>query len=123
MVSDRGCDHVRFFKIDPTDPSGPLVDITSPSVPRVFAERYDQPSGVQPSGASEGWIDNPLDDQNTVYGLTVAPGANSLFVTERERGVIRQLQFYPDTEGTLWYRITRTFVFDTSFDLVDDQRA
>ena len=121
VVSDRGCDHVRFFKIDPTDPSGPLVDITSPSVPRVFAERYDQPSSLQPSGASEGWIDNPLDDQNTVYGLTVAPGANSLFVTERERGVIRQLQFYPDTEGTLSYRITRTFVFDTSFDLVDGQ--
>src|SRR5262245_54594073 len=51
IVSDRGCDRVRFFKIDPTHPGGPLVDITSPLTPRVFPDRYDQPSVLQPSGA------------------------------------------------------------------------
>ena len=56
---------------------GPLVDITAADVPRVFPTRYDQPSPVQPSGAVEGWPDNPVDDQNTVYGLTVAPGATT----------------------------------------------
>src|SRR5262245_18023147 len=74
IVSDRGCDRVRFFKIDPADPVGPLVDITALSAPRVFPQRYEQPSLLQPSGVSEGWVDNPVDDQNTVYGLTVVQG-------------------------------------------------
>ena len=59
----------------PSHPDGPLVDITAPDVPRVFPPRYDQPSALQPSGAVEGWRDNPVDDQNTVYGLTVAQAA------------------------------------------------
>lgn len=71
VISDRGCDRVRFFRIDPSAPDGPLVDITSPDVPRVFPRRYDQPSALQPSGGAEGWTDNPVDDQNTVYGLSV----------------------------------------------------
>jgi 3-phytase len=50
VVSDRGCDRVRFYKIDRSDPAGPLVDVTAPDVPRVFASRYDQPSTLQPSG-------------------------------------------------------------------------
>ena len=67
VVLGPGCDHMRFYKIDPSDPAGPLVDVTADDVPRVFP-RYDQPSSVQPSGDVEGWHDNPLDDQNTVYG-------------------------------------------------------
>jgi 3-phytase len=120
VVSDRGCDRVRFFAIDPSHPHGPLVDITSPDVPRVFPRRFDQPSALQPSGAEEGWADNPLDDQNTVYGLTVAQGdSHELFVTERERGLVRQLAIEPTSAGTLTYRVVRTFLFDTSFDLED----
>jgi 3-phytase len=121
IVSDRGCDRVRFFKIDPSDPDGPLVDITSAGVPRVFPSRYEQPSALQPSGAVEGWIDNPVDDQNTVYGLTVVQGqAPDVFVTERERGLVRQLKVEPAPNGTLSYRLVRTFLFDTSFDLEDE---
>jgi 3-phytase len=39
VVSDRGCDRVRFFRIDPSRPNAPLADVTSPDVPRVFPER------------------------------------------------------------------------------------
>lgn len=122
VVSDRGCDRVRFFAIDPLDPNGPLVDITSPDVPRVFPQRYDQPSAIQsPDTAEEGFTDNPLDDQNTVYGLTVVQGhSNDVFVTERERGLVRQLAIEPTSAGTLTYRVVRTFLFDTSFDLEDE---
>ena len=121
IVSDRGCDRVRFFKIDLDDPDGPLVDITSPNVPRVFPRRYEQPSELQPSGAAEGWIDNPVDDQNTVYGLTVVQGhPTEMFVTERERGLVRQLAVEPAANGTLSYRFVRTFLFDTSFTLRDE---
>lgn len=118
VVSDRGCDRIRFFRIDPTDPNGPLVDITAADAPRVFPERYDQPSHVQPSGGVEGWFDNPVDDQNTVYGLTIAEGlGNAVFVSQRERGLVRQLRLTPRQDGTLTYSVERTFLFDTSFEL------
>jgi len=121
VVSDRGCDRVRFFRIDPGDPDGPLVEITAPDVPRVFPTRYEQPSPLQPSGAVEGWRDNPVDDQNTVCGLTVAQGdTDELFVSQRERGLVRQLQIVPAPGGRLTYRLTRTFLFDTSFALQDE---
>jgi hypothetical protein len=74
----------------------------APDVPRVFPARYDQPSRVQPSGDVEGWRDNPLDDQNTVYGLTLAQRAHDeVFVTERERGLVRQLRIAPAADGRL----------------------
>jgi 3-phytase len=60
VVSDRGRDRVRFYKIDPAGPDGPLVDITAANVPRVFPIRYEQPSALQPSGAVEGWRDNAI---------------------------------------------------------------
>ena len=118
VVSDRGCDRVRFYNIDPADPDGPLVDITAPNVPRVFPIRYEQPSMLQPSGAVEGWRDNPVDDQNTVYGLTISQGdIDEIFVSERERGLVRQLQIVAAPGGTLTYRAIRTFLFRTSFRL------
>ena len=82
IVSDRGCDRVRFYRIDPSDADGPLVDITSPVVPRVFPRRYEQPSALQPSGSEEGWMDNPVDDQNTVYGLTIGSRNDDVFVSQ-----------------------------------------
>ncbi len=121
VVSDRGCDRVRFYRIDPTHPDGPLLDITAPDVPRVFPRRYEQPSPLQPSGAVEGWRDNPVDDQNTVYGLTVAQGdPDEIFVSQRERGLARQLQIVPAADGRLGYAIKRTFLFRTSFELKDE---
>lgn len=121
VVSDRGCDRVRFFAIDPLNPNSPLTDITSPDVARVFPQRYDQPSAIQsPDPAEEGFTDNPLDDQNTAYGLTVdQEHLNNVFVTERERGLVRQLEIEPTSAGTLTYRVVRTFLFETSFDLKD----
>jgi 3-phytase len=124
VVSDRGCDRLRFYRIDRGNPDGPLVDITAADVPRVFPTRYDQPSPVQPSGGIEGWRGNPVDDQNTVYGLTVARrGAYEVFVSQRERGLVRQLTMIAGPNGTLTYRLTRTFVFDTTFELIDGQGA
>jgi 3-phytase len=123
VVSDRGCDRLRFYRIDPTDPEGPLVDMTAANVPRVFPSRYEQPSAQSP-GVVEGWRDNPVDDQNTVYGLTVAQGrADEVFVSQRERGLVRQLEILPAPGGTLTYRPIRTFLFRTSFDLTDEYGA
>jgi 3-phytase len=87
----------------------------------VFPTRYEQPSPLQPSGAVEGWRDNPVDDQNTVYGLTVAQGdPDEVFVSQRERGLVRQLQIVAGTGGRLTYVVKRTFLFRTSFELKDE---
>ena len=121
VVSDRGCDRLRFFHIDPSNPAGPLVDVTSPDAPRVFVDRYDQPSSLQPSGGGEGWRDNPVDDQNTVYGLAVAQRHDDeVFVSQRERGLVRQLRIDPGPNGTLTYSLKRSFLFDTSVNLRDE---
>ena len=118
IVSDRGCDRVRFYRVDVTAAGGPLLDITAPDVPRVFPMRYDQPSPLQPSGALPGWRDNPIDDQNTVYGLTVSQDEETeVFVTQRERGLVRQMTIVAAPNGRLTYQVTRTFLFLTSFDL------
>lgn len=123
VVSDRGCDRVRFYLIDPASSAGPLVDITAIDVPRVFPSRYDQPSPLQPTGTVGGWHLNQLDDQNTVYGLAVAARGydHELFVTERERGLVRQLEIEATRDGRLTYRVKRTFVFRTSFVLKDER--
>ena len=124
VVSDRGCDRIRFYVIDPSRAQEPLVDITAPDVPRVFPTRFDQPSALQPSGAIEGWTANPVDDQNTAYGLTVAQRhGNEVFVSSRERGLVRQLRILPAPGGRLTYELRRTFLFDTSFDLTDERGA
>ncbi len=118
VVSDRGCDRLRFFLIDRQNASGPLIDVTAADVPRVFPIRYDQPSAAQPTGGMEGWRDNPVDDQNTVYGLTVTQAdGDEVFVSQRERGLVRQLQIVPARNGRLTYRSKRLFLFDTSFEL------
>jgi 3-phytase len=123
VVSDRGCDRVRFYRIDPSNPDGPLVDVTSPTVPRVFPTRIEQPWDLQPSSIVAGPRNNPVDDQNTVYGLTVAQGeADQIFVTERERGLVRQLEVVAE-QGKLSYRPIRTFFFRTSFLLENEQGA
>jgi 3-phytase len=121
VVSDRGCDRIRFFKINASNAAAPLSEITAADAPRVFPTRYDQPSALQPSGAVEGWIVNPVDDQNTVYGLTVEQNSsgNDVFVTQRERGTVRQLRIVPKANGTLTYELKRTFIFDTSYALHD----
>ncbi|WP_327639804.1 phytase [Kribbella sp. NBC_00482] len=52
VVSDRGRDRIRTYKIDPAHPAAPLTDVTAASVPRVFA-------------ATEAEV----DDQQTAYGV------------------------------------------------------
>lgn len=118
VVSDRGCDRIRFYRIDPLNATAPLTDITASDVARVFPGRINQPSPLQPDQAA-GPDENPLDDQNTVYGLTIGDTrqGHQIFVTQRERGTIRQLKLVAHADGTLGYEPVRSFLFDTVFDL------
>ena len=59
--SDRGLDVIRVWRID-AGAETPLSEITDPAEPRAFPMRP-----TRDGSASE---NNPLDDQDTVYGLT-----------------------------------------------------
>ncbi|HVL01358.1 MAG TPA: phytase [Dongiaceae bacterium] len=120
VVSDRGCDRIRFYRIDPLNATQPLTDITATDAARVYPDRYNQPSPLQPD-AHAGWETNPVDDQNTVYGLTVAETRNGhqVFVTQRERGLIKQLNIVARANGTLGYEPVRGFLFNTNFELTN----
>lgn len=61
VASDRGLDIIRVYRID-GDAAAPLTEITDPAGPRAFPSR-----NTADGSAVE---DNPVDDQNTVYGLT-----------------------------------------------------
>ncbi len=58
--SDRGLDVIRVWRIDATA-AEPLVEVTDPAEPRAFPKR--------PTKDQAGSEDNPLDDQDTIYGL------------------------------------------------------
>jgi len=115
VVTDRGCDRIRFFEVS----ADGLVDITSPTVDRVFSERFVNPSPLQPGSLEAGLQDNPLDDQNTGYGLAVWPTVDGLdlFVSQRSRSNVKQLRVERTSDGLLTYRTLREFRFDPTFPL------
>lgn len=61
VASDRGLDVIRIFRIE-RGGDAPLTEITAADAGRAFPER--------PRKSGLGLEPNPLDDQNTVYGLT-----------------------------------------------------
>ncbi|THA40773.1 phytase [Streptomyces sp. A1547] len=52
VVTDRGNDRLRFYRIDRDRPGGPLTDVTAPTVPAVFSASQEE-----------------INDQRTAYGL------------------------------------------------------
>lgn len=58
--ADRGLDMIRVYRIDAAA-AEPLTEMTDPAATRAFPTRY-----LPEATATE---DNPLDDQETVYGL------------------------------------------------------
>lgn len=125
VVTDRGCDRLRFYKIDANHPTAPLVDITDTDTPRVFHWRFVQPSPLQPTGMPQGLYDNPLDDQSTAYGLALwRRSADQLvaFVSQRSRSVLGQVEIFPTGSGKLSYRLVRAILFDVTFSLPAGQR-
>jgi 3-phytase len=118
VVSDRGCDRLRIYDIRPTDPNGPLVDITALEAPRVYPDRFSQPSLLQPSGLAWGLTANPLDAQTTAHGLAISPRAGALpevFVTQRHTARALQLALLDTGEGRVSYARVRDYHFPVSF--------
>ncbi|MDX3534623.1 phytase [Streptomyces sp. MB09-01] len=107
VVSDRGRDQLRVYRIDPRRPSTPLVDVTDESAaPRVFSADQDE-----------------VNDQRTVYGLaayTDRRSGRSFAVTSRRHATaLARAELVPDAQGKVGYRTVRTTSLPSTFTLPD----
>lgn len=116
VATDRGCDRLRIFAIDPNHSAQPLTDITDANAPRVFPDRFLQPSQYQPAELEAGMAKNPVDEQNTAYGVALLKDGNRAraFVSQRSRSRVKELLLRPTKNGTVTYRTLRDYHFPVS---------
>ncbi|WP_037669336.1 phytase [Streptomyces afghaniensis] len=104
VVSDRGNDRLRIYRIDPSKPGGPLTDITAQATAPVFST--DQAE---------------INDQRTAYGLATwqdkSTGRSYALVSRRERTRLALLELKPTASGTVTYQQVRTLDLPASFRL------
>jgi 3-phytase len=122
VVSDRGCDRLRIYRIALEAEDGPLVDITADDAPRVFPERWITPWQLA-SDEDEQSEDNPVDDQSTAYGLTLFRRDEQAraFVSQRSRSVVAEIEFVATADGKLTYRRLHELRFSSRFELGDGE--
>ncbi|MFF0203975.1 phytase [Streptomyces sp. NPDC005017] len=106
VVSDRGSDRLRIYRIDRDRPGGPLTDVTDPAARPVFSA--DQAE---------------INDQRTVYGLATwtdrATGKAYALVSRRNETRLALLELTAGPRGTVGYRTVRTLDLPSSFRLPD----
>ncbi|MEU2060085.1 phytase [Streptomyces sp. NPDC013455] len=104
VVSDRGNDRLRIYRIDRDKPGGPLTDVTDPGVRPVFSA--DQAE---------------INKQQTAYGLATwtdrATGRSYALVSQRNRTRIALLELIATPAGTVDYRQVRVLDLPSSFRL------
>ncbi|MFF3089597.1 phytase [Streptomyces nojiriensis] len=105
VVSDRGRDQLRVYRIDPKRPAAPLVDVTDEAAaPPVFSAGQDE-----------------VNDQRTAYGLaayTDRRSGRSYAVTSRRHATDLALaELLPNARGKVGYRTVRTTSLPASFTL------
>lgn len=106
VVSDRGNDRLRIYRIDASRPGKPLTDITDPAAAPVFSA--DQAE---------------INDQRTTYGLAAwhdrGTGRSYAVVSRRNATELALLELRPTAAGTVGYRTVRTLTLPSSFRLPD----
>lgn len=104
VVSDRGRDTLRIYRINPAGGSTPLTDVTDASVPLVYA-----------ANAAE------VNDQRTAYGLATwkdrATGRLYALASQRHETSVALLELTVTPAGTVTYHKVRTLTLPTSFAL------
>ncbi|MFD7234916.1 phytase [Streptomyces syringium] len=104
VVSDRGNDRLRIYRIDRDRPGGPLTDVTDPGVRPVFSAHQAE-----------------INKQKTAYGLATwtdrKTGRSYALVSQRNRTRIALLELTATANGTVDYRQVRTIDLPSSFRL------
>jgi 3-phytase len=106
VVSDRGNDRLRFYRIDRDRPGGPLTDVTDPAAAPVFSSGQDE-----------------INEQATAYGLATwtdrSTGRSYALASRRNRTGIALLEITARPDGTVGYRKIRTVELPSAFLLPD----
>jgi len=120
VVTDRGCDRLRIFAIEPGRAGGPLVDVTAPDAPRIFPTRRVLASPVQSPGAPAVEVQpNPIDDQDTTYGLAVYQdgGRVRVVVSQEHRNTLAVVELRATRDGRFTYEPRAELRFPAVFDV------
>ncbi|GAA4889090.1 phytase [Streptomyces coeruleoprunus] len=104
VVSDRGHDRLRVYRIDRDRPGGPLTDVTDPAAPAIFSAGQEE-----------------INEQDTAYGLATwkdaATGRSYALASRNNRTTVALLELTPRPDGTVGYRRVRTLDLPASFRL------
>ncbi|MEV5609526.1 phytase [Streptomyces sp. NPDC052225] len=102
VVTDRGRDRIRFYRIDGTRPAAPLTDVTDAAVPRAFS-------------ATEA----DVDDQLTAYGTAAwrdpRTGRSYVLASRRHTSDVGLFEVAVTAAGSLTYRHVRTVALPDTF--------
>jgi 3-phytase len=102
VVTDRGRDRIRFYRIDGSDPAAPLTDVTDSAVPRAFS-------------ATEAEV----DDQYTAYGTAAwrdaRTGASYVLASRRHTSEVGLFRLAVTPAGTVTYHHVRTLTLPSTF--------
>jgi 3-phytase len=112
VASDRIADRLRIWRIDPAG-AAPLVDVTDPGIPRLFA---NYPDPANRAGAS---LPNPDDGKRTAYGLALyrerASGRYFALVTQAGEAVVTKWELVATPEGRITARFSKEWRFPYTY--------
>ncbi|MEU6645375.1 phytase [Saccharomonospora sp. NPDC046836] len=105
VVSDRGFDTLRIYRIDPNRASGPLKEVTDPAAaPRIFSANQAE-----------------VNAETTAYGLAAwrdrASGRIFAAATQAGRATLALLELTPTRSGNVGYAKVRTLQLPSEFPL------
>nr|WP_155074191.1 phytase [Streptomyces taklimakanensis] len=106
VVSDRGHDRLRFYRIDRDRPGGPLVDVTDPAAAPIFSVDQEE-----------------INEGRTAYGLATwtdrSTGRSYALASRNDSTAVALLEVVVRPGGTVGYRAVRTLELPASFRLPD----
>lgn len=110
VASDRALDVIRVFRIRP-NAGVPLVEVTAFPGTRAFP--------IRPRANGQGLIANPLDDQNTAYGLALWHDRDAeklvAVVTQRGKARLGLFRLFGRADGTVRVQYERDWRFPVVF--------
>ena len=123
VASDRIGDRLRVWRIDESS-TAPLVDVTDPAMPRIFAT-YPDPADRQRAS-----LPNPDDGKRTAYGLGLyrerASGRYFALVTQAGEAVVAKWELAATAEGRVTARFVKEWRFPYVYkgqDLTQDEKG
>ncbi|MEU9220942.1 phytase [Streptomyces sp. NPDC048376] len=106
VVSDRGSDKLRVYRVDGDRPGAPLTDVTDTSAPWIFSGSQDE-----------------VNEESTAYGLAAytdpATGTSYALVSQNATTRVALLELTATRAGTVSYRKIRTLDLPAAFTMPD----